>query len=132
MKIIGERLRTLRNSLGYSQKEIAVMLDTTQASINRYEHDQVSPPPETILWYAEYFGVSLDYIFGRTDNTHGMVEKQEAVALKEQFADEEKLRKFVEFCFEPGTVGNDRLKEVIVEMLGGDETKTPRKSLNKR
>ena len=57
MEIIAKRLRGLRNSLGYSQKEIAVMLGTTQASINRYEHDQVTPPPETILWYVEYFGV---------------------------------------------------------------------------
>ena len=123
MDIIAERLRALRNSLGYSQKEIATMLGTTQASINRYEHDQVSPPPETILWYADFFGVSLDYVYGRTDNTQGMVERQEATALKEQFADEEKLRKFVEFCFEPGTAGNDRLKEVIVEMLGGSQLK---------
>ena len=128
MEIIAERLRALRNSLGYSQKEIAVMLGTTQASINRYEHDQVSPPPETILWYADYFGVSLDYIYGRTDNTQGMVERQEATVLKEQFADEEKLRKFVEFCFEPGTAGNDKLKEVIVEMLGGGQLKKKKRT----
>jgi len=123
MKEIAERLKVLRNSLGYSQKEIAAMLGTTQASINRYEHDQVTPPPEIILWYAEYFGVSLDYIYGRTDNTKGMIESPEAIAIKEQFEDEEKLRKFVEFCFEPGTAGNDRLKEVMVEMLGGNKPK---------
>ena len=35
----------------------------------------------------------------------GMIEKQEAAVLKEEFADEEKLRKFVEFCFEPGSAG---------------------------
>jgi transcriptional regulator with XRE-family HTH domain len=119
MKIIGERLRTLRNSLGYSQKEIAGLIGVAQASVGRYEQDIITPPPETFLWYADYFGVSLDYIYGRTDNPQGVTEKLEAGALKEQFSDDEKLRKFVEFCFEPGTAGNDKLKETIVSMLGG-------------
>jgi transcriptional regulator with XRE-family HTH domain len=128
MKIIGERFRTIRNSLGYSQKEIAELIGVAQASVGRYEQDIITPPPETFLWYADYFGVSLDYIYGRTDDPQGAMEKLEPVAFKEQFSDEEKLRKFVEFCFEPGTAGNDRLKEVIVEMLGGaDEKKKPQK-----
>ncbi|MDR2156228.1 MAG: helix-turn-helix domain-containing protein [Clostridiales Family XIII bacterium] len=119
MKAIAKRLKTLRNKLGYSQSELAKMIGVTQASINRYENDQVTPPPETFLWYADYFGVSLDYIYGRIDDPQGASEKHTANALKDQFSDDEKLRKFVEFCFEPGTSGNDRLKEVIVEMLGG-------------
>jgi len=45
--------------------------------------------------------------YGRTDNTKGMIESPEAIAIKEQFADVKKLRKFVEFCFEPGSAGND-------------------------
>jgi len=67
--------------------------------------------------------VSLDYIFGRTDNTQGIVEKQETIALKEQFANEEKMKSFVEFCFQPGTAGNEKLKAVLVEMLGGNPPK---------
>jgi hypothetical protein len=55
-----------------------------------------------------------------------MLDKHEAGAIKEQFSDEEHLRKFVEFCFEPGTLGNDRLKEVIVDMLGGNQPKKKR------
>jgi transcriptional regulator with XRE-family HTH domain len=126
MKIIGERLRGLRKSLGYSQNELAKMIGITQASINRYEHDTITPPPETFLWYADYFGVSLDYIYGRTDEPQGAMKNLEAGAIKEQFSDDEKLRKFVEFCFEPGTAGNEKLKEV--EMLGGtSEKKNPKK-----
>jgi len=123
MKIISERLRSLRNSLGYSQKELSKMIGVAQASVGRYEQDIITPPPETILWYADYFGVSLDYIYGRTDDPQGAMEKFEVGALKEQFSDDEKLRKFVEFCFEPGTAGNEKLKEVIVEMLGGNGPK---------
>jgi transcriptional regulator with XRE-family HTH domain len=128
MKIIGERLRSLRNSLGHSQKEIAELIGVAQASVGRYEQDIITPPPETFLWYADYFGVSLDYIYGRTDDPQGAMEKFEAGALKEQFSDDAKLRKFVEFCFEPGTAGNEKLKEAIVEMLGGlNEKKKPKK-----
>jgi hypothetical protein len=72
--------------------------------------------------------VSLDYIYGRTDDPQGAMGKREVGALKEQFSDDEKLRKFVEFCFEPGTTGNEKLKEVIIEMLGGTgEKKKPKK-----
>jgi repressor LexA len=127
VKIISERLRTLRKSLGYSQNELAKMIGVTQASVNRYEHDTITPPPETFLWYANFFGVSLDYIYGRTDDPQGVMKKLEAGAIKEQFSDDEKLRKFVEFCFAPGTAGNEKLKDVIVEMLGGGGEKTKAK-----
>jgi hypothetical protein len=29
------------------------------------------------------------------------------------------MERFIEFCFEPGTAGNEKLKAVLVDMLGG-------------
>jgi len=71
MKKLGERLRSLRESAKLSQAKIAEYANSNQSSVNRYESGWTSPPLEILLWYAEYFNVSLDYIFGRTDEPKG-------------------------------------------------------------
>ena len=73
MKIIGERLRSLRESVRLSQAKLAKEFDVSQSALARYEIDDSTPSPEVFLKYADYFDVSLDYIFGRTDDPHGMI-----------------------------------------------------------
>ena len=73
MKIIGERLRSLRESVRLSQAKLAKEFDVSQSALTRYEIDDSTPSPEVFLKYADYFDVSLDYIFGRTDDPHGMI-----------------------------------------------------------
>jgi hypothetical protein len=68
---------------------------------------------------ADIFDVSLDYMLGRTDEPRGKLYSYEPAVLRERFEDEAKMKAFVEFCFEPGTAGNEKLKAVLVEMLGG-------------
>lgn len=114
MKIIGERLRDLRMEARYSQKQIANLCNTTQATIGRYETDVAEPSPERLLWYADFFNVSLDYIFGRTDNPNGM---QKRSALKAALAEPGSAERLMALCFTPGTPFNDRLKETVSRML---------------
>ncbi|MDR1796982.1 MAG: AMP-binding protein [Clostridiales Family XIII bacterium] len=80
MMNIGERLRALRESAGYSQVKIARLAGTNQPSIGRYENGVTAPPIKTLLWYADYFDVSLDYIFGRTPDPCGKRFKTEGEA----------------------------------------------------
>ena len=61
MNTVGERLKTLREEMGLSQKKMAELLDVTQPSINRYEHGK-AVPIEVLIGYADYFDVSMDYI----------------------------------------------------------------------
>lgn len=67
MEIVSQRIRALRESVGLSQAKIARLLDSKQANINRFEHNQSEPPLALLCQYADFFDVSLDYIFGRTD-----------------------------------------------------------------
>ncbi|MDR1135154.1 MAG: helix-turn-helix domain-containing protein [Clostridiales Family XIII bacterium] len=120
MKTIAERLKLLRNGVGYSQKEVGQIIGVSQATINRYELDIAMPMHEKLLHYAEHFDVSLDYLYGRTDNPQGMLFDYEPGSLKDQFSDREQFERFIEFCFEPGSPGNEKLKTVLVDMLGGD------------
>ena len=77
MDIVAGRLKDLRGSVGLSQAKVAELIGTTQASINRYENGQSEPPLKTLLWYADTFDVSMDYIFGRTEQKQGATYKAE-------------------------------------------------------
>ena len=117
MKEVAERLRKLREQVKISQTKIAPLVGMKQSSINRYENDQSDPALETLLKYADYFDVSLDYIFGRTDNPQGKL--YECKPKIEQ--NDPQMRKFVEMCFDPKSPVHDRLKETLLEMLGDEK-----------
>ena len=70
-KKIGERLRDLRMGVHISQTKLASILGTQQSSINRYEQGQSVPVPEIFIKYADYFDVSMDYLYCRTDDPRG-------------------------------------------------------------
>ena len=118
MKIIGERLKLLREGIKLSQAKLGKLVGTTQVNIGRYEMDICSPPPETILWYADYFDVSLDFIYGRTDKPQGKLYEYKPKITE----DSEEMRRFVEMCFDPKSPMNDRLKQTILDMLKGGKS----------
>jgi len=63
--------------------------------------------------YADYFDVSMDYIFARCDDPHGkLYEVKPPVD-----ANNPELRKFVEMCFDPESPMNEKLKEAMLKML---------------
>ena len=115
MNIVGERMKELRVNARYSQKQLADLCETTQASIGRYETGLAEPPLEKLLWYANFFDVSLDYVFGRTDNPKGMAQSKDA--LKSVLKDESSVEQLMAMCFTPGTAFNDRLKETIAQVF---------------
>ena len=117
MKIIGERLRGLRESVRLSQAKLAKEFDVSQSALARYESDDSTPSPEVFLKYADYFDVSLDYIFGRTDKPQGQLYEGK-MKIEKVYPD---MDKFIEMCFDPGSPINERLKETLREMLKEEE-----------
>ena len=113
MELVGQRLRVLREGVKLSQKKIADMIGTSQASINRYESGSGAPPLKTLLWYADYFDVSLDYIFGRTEQPQGRLYEYKPKILENS----DELKNFVEMCFDPSSPMNERLKQALIEIL---------------
>lgn len=121
MEIVGQRLKLLRDGIKLSQKKIAALIGTQQTSINRYETDQYSPPLKVLLWYADYFDVSLDYIFGRTDNPQGKLYNYEPEVLKIKAENQADMEEFVEMCFNPDSPMSAKLKETMLKMMGVDK-----------
>lgn len=119
MDTIGSRLKALRATTGLSQQTLADIAGAKQSTINRYESNTSELPNRMLLWYADYFDVSLDYIFCRTDKPQGKLYEFRPKMTKEN----EQLKAFVEMCFDPQSPMNDKLKQTLLDMLikGGDE-----------
>ncbi|MDA8065678.1 MAG: helix-turn-helix transcriptional regulator [Thermaerobacter sp.] len=62
-----ERLRHLRRSKKVSQEQLAAAVEVARSNISGYEHGDVRPSYEILIRLADFFGVSLDYLVGRTD-----------------------------------------------------------------
>lgn len=67
MATFRERLKLLREEKGLSQKALGKLLNLSQSAIAYYETGDKEPTQETLHRLADYFGVSVDYLLGRTD-----------------------------------------------------------------
>ena len=61
------RLRDLREDHDKTQQDIAAILGTSQTMYARYERGANELPLRHLLTLAEYYGVSTDYLLGRSD-----------------------------------------------------------------
>ena len=61
------RLKFLRKERGISQLKLAMDLNMNQNSISRYETGEREADYATLIRFADYFDVSLDYLLGRVD-----------------------------------------------------------------
>jgi transcriptional regulator with XRE-family HTH domain len=112
---IPERLKTLREEAKLTQTEVASMVGLTQNAIFRYESGRNEPPCSVLLWYADYFQVSLDYIFGRTGNKQGKL-----FAGQISLSDKDK-EAFVKMAMTPGTKAYDALMKEILAAIKGEK-----------
>ncbi len=62
-----KRIRDLREDRDKTQQEIADVLGTSQTMYARYERGANELPIRHLLKLCDYYGVSADYILGRTD-----------------------------------------------------------------
>lgn len=60
-------LKKLRTERGFSQERLASMIGITQQAVYKYENLSVEPDIQTLIQLADLFGVSVDYLIGRTD-----------------------------------------------------------------
>ena len=112
--IVANRMRELREGIKLSQAKLAALLENIeQPAIFRYESGQSFPPYGVLMQYADFFDISLDYLFGRTDNPQGkLYDFQPKV-----WQDDEQIQAFVEMCFDPASPANTKLKETLLLML---------------
>lgn len=63
-----ERIRGLREDADLTQEKIGQAINVPQRTYAYYESGQRMIPPQVLCALADYYGVSVDYILGRTNN----------------------------------------------------------------
>ena len=78
---LGKRIRELRQRNRITQETLAEALGVTSQAVSRWEASGSYPDVEIIPAIANYFGVSVDYLLGKTDEPAPATEKKTAPAL---------------------------------------------------
>lgn len=61
------RIRDLREDNDISQEKVARILQVHQTTYSSYELGKLEIPLEALDTLADFYGVSVDYLLGRTD-----------------------------------------------------------------
>lgn len=67
MEILAERLLLLRNEKNLRQSDIAKGIGVAMYTYQRYEYGEREPVASVLKAIADFYGVSADYLLGRTD-----------------------------------------------------------------
>ncbi len=63
-----KRIRSLREDADLTQEKVGRAINVPQRSYAYYESGQRMVPPHVLCALADFYGVSVDYILGRTNN----------------------------------------------------------------
>lgn len=80
-KTIGEKLYELRKARGLTQMQASVKSGISANTIAAYEKDRVEPSLFKAYWLAELYGVTLDYLVGKSQYKN---QEEEAAALERE------------------------------------------------
>ena len=72
------RIRDLREDRDLKQKQIAEFLLCDQSLYSKYERGERELPLRYAIKLASYYGVSLDYLVGLTDEKHPYSRRRKA------------------------------------------------------
>lgn len=115
-KKMGTRLKKLRESAKLSQTALAEKAHSTQSTIAKTEAGDIAPTLKLVLWYADYFDVSLDYLCCRTDKPEGkLFENKPKIEI-----DSEEMKRFISMCFDPTSAVSKKFKDALLSMVMED------------
>ena len=82
--LFSQRLREIRKRSGVPQSSIATYLSITVSAYSIFETGKGKPSYTRLIALADYFGVSLDYLVGRSDDPRR--EEYEPIRLQKERA----------------------------------------------
>lgn len=66
--MFGNKLKEIRKENGFTQLQVAMYLNTTHATISRYETGTLEPSLQMLKELCKLYKCSADYILGLTKN----------------------------------------------------------------
>lgn len=67
MLALNENIKKLRMAQGLNQVEFAKILCVTKQCVSNWENDNVVPSIDMLCKIADFFGVSTDFLLGRSE-----------------------------------------------------------------
>lgn len=90
-EIFIERFKELLNESQYSQKQIAELCHTTEASLSRYVNGERMPKPEVLANLATALQTTTDYLLGKANRYADFQEIKALIARsKSYYSDEQR------------------------------------------
>jgi len=80
---IGKRIKILREQLGLSQEELAVIVNISRSALANYENNLREPKGEILVRIARSLKTTTDYLLGRTNDPF-LTNKNKKVGSPEQ------------------------------------------------
>lgn len=80
----GERLRDLRQRLGYTQEALAEKAEVGLRQVWRYENNESEPSGNMVAILALILGTSTDYLLGLTDDPAPYFHRSESDEMTDQ------------------------------------------------
>ena len=70
VRMIGDRIRDLRNQRRISQTDLSKILHVSQQTVTKWETGKAEPSSGAISNLANFFGVSADFLLGTNTKEH--------------------------------------------------------------
>lgn len=64
-KELGKRLKLAREKRGYTQKQVAFLLDIVEQAYQKYEYGKITPKLDFMMKLAKIYETSIDELYGR-------------------------------------------------------------------
>lgn len=96
------KIRELRKQRRLSQTDLAKQIHVSQATVTSWETGRADPSSSALNALADFFGVSSDYLLGRTDQPTSNNELT-------------KNQKLIAYSIDPDV--SDEEREAIIEMV---------------
>ena len=68
MEIFADRIKELRLERGLTQEAVGEIIGVKRYAVYSYEKGRACPEMKGLVALADYFGVSMDYLAGRTES----------------------------------------------------------------
>lgn len=95
-KNIGNKIKAIRKTRGYSQQQLAELMDVTRSTISNWECGRRYPHLSELDSLANKLNVSLEYFKGNGDDIKELLAKASQVFNDEKFSHQEKAEVYKE------------------------------------
>ena len=120
VRLIGERIRELRQDAGLTQSELAEILSVSFQAVSNWERGVAPPDLENLIRIAEHFGITVDGLLHRRSERlyigiDGGGTKTELVVVSE---DGYVVKRLVKSGSNPNDIGYLKASELILNAIG--------------